>query len=230
MILGSICARGGSRGVPGKALRMLNGQTLLEIAIVCARGCSELDAVAVSTDDAAIAAAARQHGADVPFIRPASLAEDATPKWEVFRHLVDAWEKRMKQRVELLVDLDVSVPLRCPDDISRCIQVLQSGSAQVVVTAFTPHRNPYFNMVEQRANGFYGIVKPPSEPVHNRHQAPAVYGLSPAVYAIRRTALDEYEHWSRAPMDIVLIPRARAWDIDDEMDLHIVTMLAEKRR
>lgn len=227
MILGSVCARGGSRGVPGKALRLIRNTPLIGIAIRCAARCSELDAVVVSTDDPEIASVARQYGAIVPFMRPESLAGDETPKWHVFRHLVSRWETEQHTRVDMLVDLDVSVPLRRSDDITRCVQALRKGTADVVVTAFKPHRNPYFNMVEQRACGHYGIVKPPLEPIHNRDQSPAVYGLSPAVYAIRRKALDRAEHWSKTTMDIVLIPRARAWDIDDEMDLRIVEMLAE---
>lgn len=226
MILGAVCARGGSRGVPGKALRRLKGRSLIAIAVDCALRCGDLDAVTVSTDDRTVAEEAHQHGADVPFLRPGRLAESRTPKWLVFRHLVDEWEKRHACKVEILVDLDVSVPLRIPEDISRCIHTLTRGEADVVMTAFKPVRNPYFNMVECDPGHGCRIVKQPPDPVHNRQEAPTVYGLSPAVYAIRRRALDAFEHWSLASMDVVEIPRTRAWDIDEDIDFKIVEMLS----
>lgn len=207
-------------------MRTLFGQPLIGIAVECGRKCPELDAMAVSTDDTVIAETARTFGAVIPCLRPQELAGHTTPKWSVFRHLVDEWERRYETRVEILVDLDLCVPLREPEDITRCIRKLRESAADVVITAFIPHRNPYFNMVEPDRKGGYRIVKSPDSIVHNRQEAPVVYGLSPAVYAIRREVLDRFEHWSQAVMEIVEIPRRRAWDIDEEMDLKVIEAMA----
>src|SRR4051812_5571583 len=122
MIIGAICARGGSKGVPRKNLRALAGRPLIAHTIACARACPELQRVVVSTDDAEIAEAARLHGAEVPFVRPGDLARDDSSKWDVFRHLVRTLEEASGRRVEILVDLDTGVPLRRPADISGCVR------------------------------------------------------------------------------------------------------------
>jgi CMP-N,N'-diacetyllegionaminic acid synthase len=229
MILGTVCARGGSTGVPGKALRKLRDKHLIGIAIECGLNCLEIDALIVSTEDKQIADISRQYGAQQILLRPAELAQNETPKWHVFRHIVDEWESSQKCQVEILVDLDLCVPLRQPQDISDCIKTIYATGADVVVTAYKPHRNPYYNIVEKTDPSGYRIVKPPASPIHNRQQAPVVFGLTPAVFAIRRDALTKYAHWSLARMEIVEIPRSRAWDIDEELDFQIVEFLAKEK-
>lgn len=230
MILGTVCARGGSKGVPRKALRDIGGRSLLQRAIECGLACPSLDRLLVSTDDREIADLAVDAGAELPFIRPPELARDNTPKWEVFRHLVDWVETREGIKVDILVDLDVCVPLRIPDDVSACVGVLEGCGPEVAVTAFEAHRNPYFNMVEETEGGLVRVVKELPAPVHNRQEAPKVYSLSPAVYAVRRSALRTWEHWSKAPLAVHVIPWERAWDIDTEIDLAFVEFLLERRR
>jgi CMP-N,N'-diacetyllegionaminic acid synthase len=224
-IVGAICARGGSKGVPRKNLRSLAGQPLIAHAIRCAKGCSVLQRVVVSTDDHAIANVAKEYGAEVPFIRPAHLALDDTSKWLVFQHLVEALEHSDGQRIDVLVDLDTGVPLRRPSDIDECVKQLLSGTADLVATAYEADRNPYFNMVELDGSGFAKIVKSPEVPVVCRQAAPPVYSLSPAVYAIRRDALWKYSHWSEAKFQIYRLPRKRAIDIDSELDFRLVEFL-----
>lgn len=224
-VVGAICARGGSKGVRRKNLRPLCGKPLIVHTIECARLCPDLERVVVSTDDEEIAAVARRYGAEVPFLRPADLARDDSSKWHVFRHLVETLEKSEGRRVGLLVDLDTGVPLRQPGDITTCIRTLLDGPADVVVTAYDPERNPYFNMVEVGTDGFARVSKPSAEPITRRQAAPRVYGLSPAVYAMRREALWQYEHWAQSRMQVHVIPRERAIDIDSEEDFRIVEYL-----
>jgi CMP-N,N'-diacetyllegionaminic acid synthase len=229
VIVGAICARGGSKGVPRKNLRNLLGKPLIAHAVECARACPILQRVVVSTDDEEIADVARQFGAEVPFMRPAKLAEDDTSKWAVFQHLVRTLEEKEGGTVDILVDLDVGTPLRQPDDIVRCVEQLKAKSTDVVVTAYAADRNPYFNMVEVSGEGFARIVKKSGKPIVCRQEAPQVFSLSPAVYAIRRGALWQYEHWSQARLKIHVIPRQRAIDIDSELDLRFVEHLMQSR-
>jgi len=226
-IVGAICARGGSKGVPRKNLRPLCGKPLIVHTLECARLCPDLERVVVSTDDGEIAAVARQNGGDVPFMRPAALARDDSSKWDVFRHLVETLEQLDGRRVDVLVDLDTGVPLRQPADITACIHLLLDGTADVVVTAYDPERNPYFNMVEVGADGFARVSKPSAQPITRRQAAPVVYGLSPAVYAMRREALWQYEHWAQSRLQVQVIPRERAIDIDSEVDFRLVEYLMD---
>jgi CMP-N,N'-diacetyllegionaminic acid synthase len=224
-IVGAVCARGGSKGVPRKNLRHLAGKPLIAYAIQCAKASSTLRRVVVSTDDHAIADIAKEYDAEVPFIRPAHLALDDTSKWLVFQHLVEALERADGRRVDVLVDLDSGVPLRRPSDIDGCVNQLLSGTADVVSTAYEADRNPYFNMVELDGGGFAKIVKSPEVPIACRQAAPPVYSLSPAVYAIRRDTLWKYNHWSEARLQIYRLPRERAIDIDNELDFRLVEFL-----
>lgn len=227
MIVGSICARGGSKGVPRKNLRHLGGKRLLAYAIECAVEAKMIDRVVVSTDDEEIASVAIEIGAEVPFMRPAFLATDGASKWDVFRHLARTLEQRSGTRVDVLVDLDVGVPLRLPTDVDGAVNTLLSGEADVVITAYAAERNPYFNMVEQADDGYVRVVNGSKSPVTCRQQAPLVYSLSPAAYAVRRDALERYDHWSLARMQIYEIPRGRGIDIDTELDFQLVKFLIE---
>ena len=229
VILGAICARGGSKGVPRKNLRLLGGRPLIAHTIACAQACPSLSNIVVSTDDEAIASVAREYGADVPFIRPSHLAQDNSSKWDVFRHLVDAWEQLTGRRVSVLVDLDTGVPLRIPADITGCLDQLAANDVDVVVTAYEAERNPYFNMVELDEAGLARIVSRPATPITSRQMAPRVFSLSPAVYAIRREALWTYDHWSRARVNVHVIPRERAVDIDVEADFRFIEYLMHTR-
>jgi N-acylneuraminate cytidylyltransferase/CMP-N,N'-diacetyllegionaminic acid synthase len=230
VIVGAVCARGGSRGVPGKALREVAGTTLLARAIDCALACPALERVVVSTDDPEIAHAARERGAEVPFLRPAELATDEAPKWQVFRHLAGALEAAGGGAVEVLADLDVGAPLRTAEDVAGAVAALgERPDLDLVVTAYPADRNPYFNQVELAPDGAARLSKHPPRPIHNRQQAPAVYSLSPAVFAIRRDALGRHEHWSRARFGIYPLPRERAWDVDEEIDLEFVDWLLRRR-
>ncbi len=224
-IVGSICARGGSKGISRKNIRPLNGKPLISYTIECARACPDLDRTVISTDDEEFAQIARQYGADVPFMRPAHLAQDTSSKWDVFRHLVETLEAIDQRHVDVLVDLDTGVPLRQPQDVSMCINTLLGSDADVVVTAYVPDRNPYFNMVEVDAEGYARVSKPLSAPITRRQAAPNVYGLSPAAYAIRRDALWKYDHWALSKIKICLLPHERAVDIDTELDFRFVEFL-----
>lgn len=226
-IVGSICARGGSKGVPRKNLRHLAGKPLLAHTIQCALACPVLQRLVVSTDDSEIAATAREYGAEVPFMRPARLAQDDSSKWEVFRHLVETLQQTEGKIIDVLVDLDTGTPLREPRDIANCVENFKAGSVDVVATAYESERNPYFNMVETNGEGLAKIVKWSGKPIACRQEAPPVYSLSPAVYAIRAEALWTYAHWSEARLKIHVIPRERAVDIDSELDFRFAEYLMQ---
>ena len=225
IVLGAICARGGSKGVPRKNLRLLAGRPLIAHSIACALATSVLDEVMVSTDDDEIAEVALASGASVPFMRPAHLAQDTSSKWEVFQHLVRTWEERGGRRVKAIVDLDTGVPRREPRDIEACVELLLGTDADVVATAYEPERNPYFNMVERNAEGLVHLVKTTDRPIARRQDAPDVFSVSPAVFAIKPAALWTVPHWSRARMRVHVIPRDRAIDIDSELDFRLVEFL-----
>lgn len=216
--------------MPGKNLRKLAGKPLIAHTIECARKARSLHRVVVSTDDPETAEVARRWGAEVPFTRPAHLATDTASKWHVFQHLVDTLEQMDNEPIDVLVDLDIGAPLRHPADIDAAVALLQKGEVDVVVTAYEADRNPYFNMIQVSVDGYARLVNEQDKPVTCRQQAPRVFSLSPAVYAIRRGILNEVDHWSRARMKILEIPRARAIDIDSTLDFELVEYLMTRKQ
>lgn len=226
MILGTICCRGGSKGVAGKNIRELKGKPLIAYTIDAAKQSSLINDVIISTDDEKIAGIAKQYGATVPFMRPAELASDTSSKWPVFIHAVETYEELTGQTVDYLVDLDVTVPLKTYEDIDGAIALaLNDASADVVITGYQPERNPYFNMMEVKENGYAEIVKKSGQPIVRRQDAPIVYSLTPAAYVVKKSALYKYEHWSKAKCKVYPIPRERAVDIDTEIDFKLVEFL-----
>ncbi|MCW3113591.1 MAG: N-acylneuraminate cytidylyltransferase [Segetibacter sp.] len=231
MILATICCRGGSKGVPGKNIRDLKGKPLIAYTIASAKNTSLIDDLIISTDDERIADVAKQYGALVPFMRPADLASDTASKWPVFIHAVETYEQLTGKTVDYLVDLDVTVPLKNAQDINGAIELaLNDTSVDVVITGYEPERNPYFNMMEVNKDGYAEIVKKGERPIVRRQDAPQVYSLTPAAYVVKKSALYEFEHWSKAKCKIYPMPRERAVDIDTEIDFRIVEFLMNYRK
>lgn len=225
-ILGTICCREGSKGIPGKNFCQLNGRPLLDYTIEVAKRCRSIDAIILSTDSILMAKHARRCNIAVPFLRPPELASDTASKWDVFRHAVCTFEMENDLLIDYLVDMDVTVPLKTEDDIEGAIQTaLSNRLIDVVITAYEPERNPYFNMMELDEQGRATVVKSCGETISCRQQSPKVYSLSPAAYVIKRSALFEFSHWSHAHCKLYIMPRKRAVDIDTLDDLQYIKFL-----
>ena len=229
-ILGTVCARAGSKGVPRKNLKELCGTSLMSITVRQALSNWNFSNVVISTEDSQIANEGRKVCQDYRFaeiqMRPAALATDTASKWDVFRYIAEC-----NPGYDAIVDLDTGCPLRAPEDITDCIEKLKTGY-DVVVTAYEAERNPYFNMVRVSDNGRAWVVNNygeyQNEPVTNRQAAPKVYSLSPSVFAIRTEALFNWKHWSQSNLGIVEIPRKRGIDIDTIEDFEYVEYLMRK--
>lgn len=228
-ILGTICCRGGSKGVPGKNIKPLMGKPLIAYTIEAAQKSSLLNDTIVSTDSEEIASVAKQFGIKETLERPAKLATDKASKWPVFIHALETYEKLRDTKVDYLVDMDVTVPLKTAEDIDGAIQLaLNDATVDVVITAYEPERNPYFNMMEVGENGFATIVKKSSKPIVRRQDAPSVYSLCPAAYVVKKEALYKYDHWSNARCKLYVMPRNRAIDIDTAFDFKLVEFLMQQ--
>lgn len=225
-ILGTICCRKGSKGIPGKNLILLNERPLFDYTAETALKCHSINKTIVSTDSEIIAKQAGERQLTVPFIRPHALASDTASKWDVFKHALLFFEKSNGLMVDYLVDMDVTVPLKIPEDVEGAIAMAVSHpETDVVITAFEPERNPYFNMMETDESGRATIVKQPENVITCRQQAPPVFSLSPAAYVIKREALFKFSHWSKAACRLYILPRERAVDIDTIDDLNYINYL-----
>lgn len=224
-VLCSICARGGSTGVPGKNIRPLLGKPLIVWSIEQALAHPGIDRVVVSTDDAAIAAVARDAGAEVPFMRPAELATNIAPKIPVIEHMV-GWLEAAGDRIATILDLDPTSPLRAMEDISACMALLDAET-DVVITGYPAEKNPYFNMVELDATGHAKLVKQPPGAVLGRQSAPSVFSMNASIYVWHRHSLSAGLWNGRTRLHVM--PHERSVDIDSEIDFKLVDLLLRER-
>src|SRR5689334_19934277 len=150
-VLAVIPARGGSKGLPGKNIRVFAGLPLIAHSILYARMCPQLGRIVVSTDSAEIAAVAAEYDAKPPFIRPAVLAEDHTPMIPVLQHALSSMEKIERTTFQYVVLLDPTSPGREPADVSEAFQRLKNNpSADGIVSVSRPDFNPLWNCVIEK--------------------------------------------------------------------------------
>lgn len=212
--------------MPGKNIRPLLGKPLISHTIAQALGCPLINAVYVSTDSPEIADVARRAGAVIPGLRPAELATSTAPKIPVIEHLVGQVEK-LGARVDVIVDLDPTSPLREVSDIEACINLLDTDT-DVVITGYEAEKNPYFNMVELNSHGWAELVKKPAMPVHGRQQAPKVYAMNASIYVWHRHSLAKGLWGGRARLHVM--PRERSIDIDTPVDFKFVELLMTEKQ
>jgi N-acylneuraminate cytidylyltransferase len=217
-ILALICARGGSKGIPRKNIRSLGGKPLIAWSILVARKCQGIDRIVVSTDDAEIAAIAREFGAETPFLRPEELARDGSPEWSVWRHALETLETFGGYRPEILINIPPTAPFRSPEDLVAAVQALEEGDTDMVISVSEARRNPYFNMIEMDGKGFAYLCKKNHAGLTRRQDAPPVYDMTTVVYAARPEYVFTSEGLFQGKVRAVVIPEIRALDIDTPLD------------
>ena len=225
--IATICARGGSVGVPRKNIAPLMGRPLIAHTIAQALAVPGIDAVYVSTDDGEIARVAEAHGARVPFLRPGELSTSTAPKVPVIQHLCDHVAREVGA-FDRIVDLDPTSPLRTIGDIEACLALLD-GETDAVITGFEAEKNPYFNMVERKSDGNIGLVcSSPGGGVVARQLAPAVYSMNASIYVWHAHTLAKGLWNGRLKLHVM--PRERSIDIDSPLDFRIVEMLMQSAK
>lgn len=224
----TICARGGSKGVPGKNIRSLAGLPVIAHSIAQARASGLFDFIAVSSDCAAIRETALAHGADLAIARPEELATDTAAKLPVIRHAVLAAEARCGMQFDTLVDLDATSPLRSVDDVRQAVILLESTGSGNVITAMPARRSPYFNMVEVGGDGIVALSKQLDAAVVRRQDAPACFDMNASIYVWQRDKLFEQPGLFNADTRLYVMPEERSYDIDSEIDFLLVELLMKR--
>ena len=220
-----IFARGGSKGLPGKNVRLLCGKPMIAWSIEHAKAVSRISRVIVSTDSEEIAAVARQYGAEIPFMRPDELARDDSPEWLAWQHALNYMLQTDGNLPEAMVSIPVTAPLREAQDIERCLDDFAQGGADVVVTVSEAHRSPYFNMVKCNQDGTVGLVIPPTVDVSRRQDAPAVFDMATVAYVANPQFVLTKSSLFEGRVRAVTVPVERAIDIDTLLDFRIAECL-----
>lgn len=217
-VLGFVPARGGSKGVPRKNIRALHGRPLLAYTAEAALAARRLTHVVLSTDDAEIAAVGRAAGLEVPFLRPASLAQDDTPTLPVVIHGLEIMES-LYGRFDAVCLLQPTSPLRQPAEIDACIELLESKAADTVLSLLpVPSRyNPHW-VYESDAEGLLHISTGEATPITRRQALPPAYHRDGAIYVARRDVIMEQHSLYGARVVGYLRDESRSVDIDTPED------------
>jgi CMP-N-acetylneuraminic acid synthetase len=228
MIIGIIPARGGSKGIKNKNIRMLLGKPLIAHSIECGLSCPSIDHLIVSTDNEKIAEISRDFGAEVPFMRPSVLGGDHTPMMEVLKHALDLCEKIYERRISAMVLLDATSPLRTVDDVENCIRIFKEEDCEAVISAVPAKRNPYFNMVVEE-NGFLRLVLMSEIPITRRQDCPPVYDLNNSIWVFSREVILKKMERLPEKSRIYVMDEASSVDVDREIDFKILEILMGDR-
>ncbi|MBK4727341.1 cytidylyltransferase domain-containing protein [Pantoea agglomerans] len=214
-----IFARGGSKGLPGKNIRLLAGKPLLKYSIDTAQASPSISQVFVSTDDPSIAEVAKAAGATV-IERPSELATDTSPEWLAWRHAIE-WAIVHYGQFEGFVSLPATSPLRSIDDVEGALAKLHECDADICISVTPANRSPYFNMVKATTDGLVELVNKPDAELTRRQDAPQVFDITTVVYATNpEFVLKHYGIFSGKVTSIV-VPKERAVDIDDIYDFKL---------
>lgn len=225
----TICARGGSVGVPMKNIKEIGGKPLISHSLEQAKNSGLFDCIAVSSDSFEILDIADKFGADVLVTRPVDLATNNAAKLPAIRHCVAEVEAVRAIQFNTIVDLDATSPLRSLDDIRNCVNMLESGNAQNVITATPSRRSPYFNMIEFNEYDVPSLVKKAHTNVCRRQDAPKTYDMNASIYVWNRVALFGSINLINSFTKVYIMPEDRSLDIDSELDFQIVEYLMNRR-
>ena len=225
----TICARGGSRGVPNKNIRLLAGKPLIVHTIEAAFAAGIFDQIVVSSDSAEILEVARKAGVDLIVKRPDSLASDTAGKLDAIIHAVHQAEWENKTQYDTIVDLDATAPLRLPADVVNAVEMLEKYNIKNVTSVCFARRNPYFNIVEHNEKGQVELCKTLKNPLLRRQDAPEVYDQNASIYVWEREAIlfnpmDFYDDTK-----LLVMPEARSIDIDSAFDWFLVEQIMKSK-
>ena len=222
-----IAARGGSKGVVGKNIRLLAGKPLIAYAIESSIKSKIFSHVVVSTEDKEIARISQKFGAEVPFLRPKKLATDSAGMAEVVLHGLKKLHA-LGYDFDTFVNRDCTVPFLRNKDVAGSIRLLKRKNCNAVFGVYRQHLNPYFNIMELDSNGFLKLVKNKGKRSVGRQTAPIVYQLN-GLFAYNTKKFLEYRN------DLLLnalpyeIPIETGFMIDTEFEFKVAEIIIQKK-
>ena len=225
-----IPARGGSKRVYKKNIKLLGNKPLIQWSIEEAKKASSLDAFLVSTDDDEIAEISRNAGAPVPFKRPSELSEDRDGKEidtsYVLRHALEWCEKIERKQVSHIVCLQPTSPFKTSNDIDACVQIAKVTNAETVVSIAKTRQSPFWmfevNPVTQQLYSFMDVPMVGDNLVSQN--LPLVYYPNGAVYVTRRDIIMDGRIYGKKIYGYTM-PYERSIDLEDENDFYVASAL-----
>lgn len=218
-----ICARGGSKGLKNKNIKLFNGKPLISWTISLAKKLKEVNNVYVSTDSKKIANISKKYGAKVPFLRPKKIATNLSSEWLSWRHALNFFLKK-NIRTDGLIILPVTSPLRRLKDIKKCIRAFKEKKCTIICITDS-YRNPYYNMVVK--NKYCKLFKFKKK-YHVRQKIPKVYDVTTVCFILKPSIIFKNNYLYDDKVYGVKIPKKTSIDIDDITDFKFAEYLKKK--
>jgi CMP-N,N'-diacetyllegionaminic acid synthase len=226
-VLCVIPARGGSKGLPQKNLRPLAGKPLIAHVITTALQSKLIDKVCMSTDSEEIASVARSFGADVPFLRPAEIAQDSTPLFPVLLHAMKFYDAK-SWRADIIISFQPTTPLTSVGDIDAGIsKIIETGCDSVSSVCLIEHFHP-FRALKLDGDKVYPLTEYTTEKTANRQDRPKAYGHNGAFYIRRREILEAWtgQDWALGKdVRAIVMSRTHSVNIDSILDFKFAEMI-----
>lgn len=228
-ILITICARGGSKGIPGKNIKILNGKPLIYYSIKTAlKFAEEFEGtkVVLSTDDPEIIATVKNLNLniDTSYVRPAALANDTAGKMEAIKDVRKFSEEKHEVTFDYVMDLDVTSPLRTPEDLKNALNLLKRDPEAFNIFSVSPaNRNPYFNMVEENNLGYYTTSK--RGLFLTRQSAPKVYDMNASFYIFSKAYFSKDFNGAITDKSLIFEVPHTCFDLDHPIDFDFMEFL-----
>lgn len=220
-----IPARGGSKGLPGKNIKLLNGKPLIAYAIEAALKAKHIDRVIISTDDEEIARVAVAFGAELPFMRPAELASDMAMAVDNYIYTIDRLEKEGGVPIGAFVVLQPTSPLRIAEDIDGAIELFNEKKADSVIS-YTQEAHPVsWHKYVDTEGRFVDIF---DSNIKNRQENRVSYYPNGAVYVFRTAMIRERKYYTDKSYAYIM-PRSRSVDIDFIEDFEYAEFLLSRK-
>ncbi|WP_368293718.1 CMP-N-acetlyneuraminic acid synthetase [Dehalobacter sp. TBBPA1] len=222
-IIAIIPARSGSKGLPGKNIRILNGKPLIAYSIIQAREAGIFDEVFLSTDSWEYADIAIQYGAHVPFLRSAELASDSASTWDCVREAL-AQFAALGKAYDILVVLQPTSPLRTAKDIIQAIEKMTQTNADSIVSVCEADHSPlWFNTLPENKS-LKGFLRPKII-AKTRQELPVFYRINGAIYAVKTSYFLRTQDILDGNSFAYVMPKERSIDIDTLSDFSIAEYL-----
>ncbi len=226
-ILAIIPARGGSKGLPGKNILNLNGKPLIAHTILASKNSKFITRVVVSTDDKEIGEISKKYGAEVPYLRPSSLAKDKSLTIDSVFHMLDYLEKYEGYFPKYVLLLQCTSPLRNEQHIDEAIEKLVKSNFHGIISICESEVNPYWTNVLKNENLQYFLEE--GKNITRRQDLPNIYRYNGAIYLAKTEVLKRERTFEVENLTGYVMDRESSIDIDTEIDFKIAEIIMKNK-
>jgi CMP-N,N'-diacetyllegionaminic acid synthase len=228
-VLALIPARGGSKGLPGKNIKVINGKPLVAWSIECALKSKYIDKVIVSTDSNKIASISKKFKAEVPFLRPKELSTDKASSMDVIFHCVD-WLEQKKKIYDLIVLLEPTSPLRDAEDIDKAIELLLKEKKAESIVGVCKVESAHPDFLVKLEKDFLRPYKENKFKTTRRQDISDLYFFEGSLYISYIKSLKKHKTFYHKNTLSYVVPKWKSFELDDIIDFYIIEALLKAKK